>query len=81
MSTINTEILVAVLALVGTCFGSVIGAICSSRLTVYRIEQLEEKVDKHNSAIERLLFLEHDVKNMNKINNSFVTMVSVIGAN
>lgn len=71
MSSINTEILVAVLALIGTCFGSIIGAICSSRLTIYRIEQLEKKVDKHNNIIERLVLLEHDVQNLSGIKNGF----------
>ena len=73
MSSINTEILVAVLALVGTCFGSLIGAICSSRLTIYRIEQLEAKVDKHNNVIERLVLLEHDVKNLGNLKNSLIS--------
>lgn len=66
MSKINTEIIIAVLSLVGTFAGSVIGALASSKLTIYRIEQLEKKVDKHNNVIERLVLLEHDVKNLAK---------------
>lgn len=68
MSKINTEILIAVLSLLGTCFGSLIGAFASGKLTVYRIEQLEKKVDKHNNVIERLVLLEHDVNNLGKVN-------------
>ena len=70
MSAINTEIIIAVLSLVGTCFGSLIGAFASSKLTIYRIEQLENKVDKHNNVIERLVLLEHDVKNLGKFSRS-----------
>lgn len=43
-------IIVGALALLGTLLGTV----ASSRLTAYRIEQLERKVDKHNSVIDRM---------------------------
>ena len=33
----------------------------ASRLTNYRIEQLEKKVDKHNSVVERTYALEKQV--------------------
>jgi len=66
LSRINTEIIVAILSLLGTCFGSVLGILASGKLTSYRIEQLEKKVDKHNHVIDRLVLLEHDVKNLNK---------------
>ena len=45
----NSEIIVALLALVGTLAGTFGGIITSSKLTVYRIKQLENKVDKHNN--------------------------------
>lgn len=35
-------------------------AIMNSRLTIYRIEQLEKKVDKHNNLVERVITLEQD---------------------
>ena len=41
-----------------TITGIVIGIIASSSLTRYRIKQLEEKVDKHNSLIERMYKVE-----------------------
>lgn len=43
----NTEILVALLALVGTLVGSGSGIMISNKLVNYRIEQLEKKVDKY----------------------------------
>lgn len=52
------EIIVAILSLVGTALGSIAGIISSNRLTVYRIKRLEEKVDKHNSVIDRVYKLE-----------------------
>lgn len=56
------EIIVAILSLVGTAIGSVAGIMSSNRLTVYRIQQLEEKVNKHNNLVERMAIVERDVK-------------------
>ena len=33
-------------------------------LVAYRLEKLEEKVDKHNSVVERMYRLEEQVKNL-----------------
>lgn len=56
-----TDIVVALLALVGTGIGSFSGF----QLTSYRVEQLEKKVDKHNQFAERLPVLEEKIKVMN----------------
>ncbi|WP_302493504.1 hypothetical protein [uncultured Ruminococcus sp.] len=53
-----TEIIVALIGLGGSALGSILGIIASSKLTAYRIEQLEKKVDKHNSVIERVYKIE-----------------------
>ncbi len=58
----SETVIVAVISLVGTLFGSVIGILASNKLTAYRIEQLEKKVDKHNSVVERTFQLEEKVK-------------------
>jgi ABC-type lipoprotein release transport system permease subunit len=58
----DSSIIVAVLGFLGTILGSGLGVIASSKLTSYRIEQLEKKVDKHNGVIERTLILEEKVK-------------------
>lgn len=44
--------IMAMLSLIGTLVGSFAGIITSSQLTKWRIEQLEKKVDKHNTLIE-----------------------------
>lgn len=49
-----SEIIIAVCSLLGTAAGSFGGM----RLMSYRIEQLEKRVDKHNSVIERVYRLE-----------------------
>lgn len=51
-------VMVAGLSLVGTLAGTFGGILTSQRLIGYRIEQLEKKVEKHNSVIERTFRLE-----------------------
>ena len=57
----DTEIIVAAIAAAGGLLGSLFGVIASSRLTGYRIGQLEKKVDKHNNLVERTYLLEQAV--------------------
>lgn len=58
----ENEIIVAVIALLGTALGTGGGIFASSTLTNHRIEQLEKKVDKHNTIIERTFILEEKMK-------------------
>ncbi|WP_455581353.1 hypothetical protein [Dysosmobacter sp.] len=51
-------IIIAVLSMVGTLAGAYLANRKSSVLIAYRLEKLEEKVDKHNSVIERTFKLE-----------------------
>lgn len=51
-------IVVAILSLVGTLAGSLLGVLAANKLVVYRIEQLEKKVEKHNNVLERVYVLE-----------------------
>ena len=53
-------IIVALISFAGTCVGSWGGL----KLMSYRIEQLEKKVEKHNSVIERVFKLEQKVSDM-----------------
>ena len=56
----TSTVVVALLSLCGTLFGSIAGIMTANKLTTYRIEQLEKKVDKHNSVIERVALLEKE---------------------
>ncbi len=51
-------IIVAVISLIGTLIGSFGG----TQMIKYRIEQLEKKVEKHNSVVERTYLLEEKIK-------------------
>lgn len=62
----NNEILIALLSLAGTLVGSLAGILTSNRLTTYRIQQLENKVNKHNNLVERMVAVESSVKSAHK---------------
>lgn len=51
-------VIVGILSLIGTLLGSISGILAASKLTNYRIEQLEKKVEKHNNVLERVYDLE-----------------------
>ena len=47
----SSEVFVALLSLAGTLIGTLGGILTANKLVTYRIEQLEEKVSKHNQVI------------------------------
>ena len=67
----DSEIIVALLGLLGTFSGSLLGVVAAGKLTQYRLRQLAETVNKHNNLIERTYILEgqmlevqHDIKDL-----------------
>lgn len=58
----SQEITIAVLSLMGSLVGTFGGILTSTKLTNYRIEQLEKRVEKHNNVIERMAIAENDIK-------------------
>lgn len=58
----ESTVLVALLSLVGTLVGSLGGIAVSAKLTNYRLEQLEKKVDKHNGFAEKIPLLEEKLR-------------------
>lgn len=64
-------VVVALIGLGGSAIGAFSGVMASARLTQYRLQKLEEKVDKHNSVIERtyklegrMTEIEHDIRDL-----------------
>jgi len=53
-----TAVAVAAMSLMGTLAGTFGGILVANRLTNYRIEQLEKKVEAHNNLVERTYVLE-----------------------
>ena len=69
----SDTIIVSLISLVGSLGGTFGGILVANKLTNYRIEQLEKKVEKHNSTIERtyklegeMLEVQHDIRDMKK---------------
>lgn len=60
----SEQIVSAILSLIGTLAGTFGGILVSAKLITYRIEQLEKKVEKHNSVVERTFVVEGQVKEL-----------------
>ena len=67
----SEAVLIALIGLAGSAIGAFAGVMASAKLTQYRLERLEEKVNKHNNLIERTYKLEgrmteaeHDIKDL-----------------
>lgn len=54
----DNGIIIAFLSLAGTLFGTFGGIVASSKLTNFRLAQLEDKVNKHNNLIDRTYKIE-----------------------
>ena len=52
------EVVVGLLSLCGTLIGTLGGIMAANKLVIYRIRELEKKVEKHNNVIERVYRLE-----------------------
>lgn len=61
----KTEIIVALLSMLGTLIGTLGGIVASSRITAYKIEQLEKKVEEHNQFARRMPVLEEKIEVQN----------------
>lgn len=78
----STEIIVSLISLIGSLVGTFAGIFASSKLTIYRIEQLERKVDKFNTIEERLYALEqHNAVQDERTHNIHSTVKELKGRN
>ena len=60
----DNTVLVAILSFCGTLIGTFGGIVTSAKLTNYRIEQLEKRVEKHNNFAERIPVMEQQIENL-----------------
>lgn len=67
----DSTVMVALMSLVGTLAGSFSGIIVANKLVNFRLQQLESKVEKHNTIVERTYILEgqmtevqHDIRDL-----------------
>lgn len=54
----SDTVLVALLSLLGTSIGSILSVLTASKLTSYKIDELQKQVERHNQVIERTYHLE-----------------------
>ena len=64
METIITAIIGGICVAVPNIIATLTSNKKSTALITYRVNELEKKVEKHNSVVERTFRLEEDVKNM-----------------
>lgn len=62
----DSNIIVAVISLVGTLGGSLGGILVSSKLTAFRLEQLEKRVAEHNNFARRMPVVEEQIKDITR---------------
>ena len=65
MNHLDSTIIVAFISMLGTVIGSMLGVMKSNDKTLYRIEQLEKKVEAHNNLVERMTIVEQENKTQN----------------
>lgn len=63
-TTMDTAIICGLISAASAIIVSVITAVYNNKLLMYRIEQLEKKMDKHNNVIERVTALEIKVSDL-----------------
>ncbi|MBR5236177.1 MAG: hypothetical protein IKW06_02230 [Clostridia bacterium] len=59
---IDSTIIVGLFSFAASVIGTFGGILVSSKLTNYRLEQLEDKVQQHNKLIERMYKVEDSAK-------------------
>lgn len=62
----NSTIIVALISFAGTVVGTAGGIMASSKLTAYRIEQLEKKMEAQASVYSRVPVMEEKIKTINR---------------
>lgn len=81
----DPSITVAIISLFGTIIGSITGVLVSNKLTTYRIEQLEKKIDKYANNVdeikERLVIVEQSTKSAHKRLDNLASQLKVTERN
>ena len=77
----DASIVVAIISLIGTITGSITGVLVSNKLSIYRIEQLEKKIDKYANNVdeirERLVIVEQSTKSAHHRLDGLVTQMQI----
>ena len=72
----NIEIILSLLSALCSLIGSLGGILVTSKLNLYRLEQLEKKVDKHNHLVERMYEIEKTVTTANSLYDEEIKFIN-----
>lgn len=61
------DVIIAIISAAASLIGTVVTVVISGSVTQYRIKQLEQKVEKHNSVLERTYKLESKVETLEEL--------------
>ena len=61
---VDSTVICALISLIGTLGGSLGGILVSSKLTAYRLEQLENRVSEHNNFVRRMPVVEEQIEQL-----------------
>lgn len=76
-----TELIIGILSLLGTTFGTITGIILANRLSIYRIGELEKKLDKYANNVdemrERMVVVEQSTKSAHHRLDDIVSQLDI----
>ena len=72
----NVEIILSLLSALCSLIGSLGGILVTSKLNLYRLEQLEKKVDKHNHLVERMYEIEKTVTTATRLYDEEIKVIN-----
>ena len=72
----NVEIILSLLSALCSLIGSLCGILVTSKLNLYRLEQLEKKVDKHNHLVERMYEIEKTVTTATRLYDEEIKVIN-----
>jgi hypothetical protein len=72
----NIEIILSLLSALCSLIGSLGGILVTSKLNLYRLEQLEKKVDKHNHLVERMYEIEKTVTTATRLYDEEIKVIN-----
>jgi tetrahydromethanopterin S-methyltransferase subunit G len=58
----SSDVFAALCGLMGSVLGGGFGVLAAAKMTNFRLEQLEKKVEKHNNLVERMVVVEQSTK-------------------
>ena len=62
----NSTIIVAIISFIGTLIGTAGGILASSKLTAFRLEQLETKLDIQSRSVAKIPVIEEKLQGINR---------------